>query len=642
MLRFTLALLLSSFYLPSLADSASTDARAFHAARDGQWAELAALRPTLDDDYPLAPYLSFYGLRARIDLASVDEVLAWLRQHDDLPLHDAMRSHAMHYYGKHGKHDALLAVSQGVPGETVLRCYYFSALLDSDREHAIKGARDLWLTGQSRPSGCDTLFGRLKDEKVIDDELVWQRMLLAFRSNNASLMRYLRSQMRSTSFQARAEKLLRLYQKPMETRVLMPATDPRELALNGLHRLADKDPVYARKLVPILGKRYALTDSERDTVLARVAWFSTIRDLPENRAWLEQYLADTSSLRLLEQRVRRAVIEQDWDNVLHWVDRLPQSEQHSARWRYWRARALGEQGHDDSLMYLQLAANERSFWGFLAAQTLGKPYALNNQPAPADTPAPDEQQQRALRRIETLIAINEHGLARDEWLYMLRRSDSAALQALANQALQRGWYHFSVETALFSGQRNVLDWRFPAAMQSNFEQLGAQLELDPWLLMALSRRESAFNPHARSPVGATGLMQLMPATAKQVARQIGMTLKGTEALHDPDTNLRLGGQYLADLLQRYNGNRVLALAAYNAGPHRVDRWLDERELPFDVFIESIPFYETREYVQAVLAYRVILSRHGEQEALASLMNPAEKSPAYSPVLLAADTRERSQ
>jgi soluble lytic murein transglycosylase len=121
-----------------------------------------------------------------------------------------------------------------------------------------------------------------------------------------------------------------------------------------------------------------------------------------------------------------------------------------------------------------------------------------------------------------------------------------------------------------------------------------------------------------------------------------MTLKGTEALHDPDTNLRLGGQYLADLLQRYNGNRVLALAAYNAGPHRVDRWLDERELPFDVFIESIPFYETREYVQAVLAYRVILSRHGEQEALASLMNPAEKSPAYSPVLLAADTRERSQ
>lgn len=642
MLRVTLALLLSSLCLPLLADTASTDARAFHAARDGRWAELAALRPTLGDDYALAPYLSYYGLRARIDLASVDEVLAWLRQHDDLPLHDAMRSHAMHYYGKRDKHEELLAVSQGVPGETVLRCYYFSALLDSDREHAIQGARDLWLTGQSRPTGCDPLFDRLKEEKVIDDELVWQRMLLAFRSNNASLMRYLRSEMRDARYQTRAEKLLHLYQTPVETRVLMPATDSRDLVLSGLHRLADKDPVYARKLMPVMGKRYALTDSERDSMLARIAWFSTIRDLPENRAWLEQYLADSSSLRLLEQRIRRAVIEQDWDKVLHWVNRLPQGEQHSARWRYWRARALAEQGDDDSQMYLQLAANERSFWGFLAAQTLGKPYSLNDQPAPADTPAAGDHQQRALRRIEALIAIDEHSLARDEWLYMLRHSDSTSLQTLANEALQRGWYHFSVETALFSGQRNVLDWRFPAALQSHFEQLGAQLELDPWLLMALSRRESAFNPHARSPVGATGLMQLMPATAKQVARQIGMTLDGNEALHDPDTNLRLGGQYLADLLQRYNGNRVLALAAYNAGPHRVDRWLDGRELPFDVFIESIPFYETREYVQAVLAYRVILSRHGEQEALASLMNPAEKAPSYSPVLLAADTGERTQ
>ena len=108
--------------------------------------------------------------------------------------------------------------------------------------------------------------------------------------------------------------------------------------------------------------------------------------------------------------------------------------------------------------------------------------------------------------------------------------------------------------------------------------------------MALSRRESAFNPHARSPVGATGLMQLMPATAKQVARQIGMTLKGTEALHDPDTNLRLGGQYLADLLQRYNGNRVLALAAYNAGPDAVRQY---GGIP--------PYRETQNHVARVMA-----------------------------------------
>ena len=152
--------------------------------------------------------------------------------------------------------------------------------------------------------------------------------------------------------------------------------------------------------------------------------------------------------------------------------------------------------------------------------------------------------------------------------------------------------------------------------------------------MAVARRESAFNPQARSPVGAMGLMQLMPGTAKDMARQSGINISDTAEVFDPALNIDLGSGYLAGLLKRYNNNRVLALAAYNAGPHRVDGWLDDHDTPFDVFIESIPFYETREYVQAVLAYRVILSRHHPDQPLLALLDERETARPYTPMQLA--------
>ncbi len=148
--------------------------------------------------------------------------------------------------------------------------------------------------------------------------------------------------------------------------------------------------------------------------------------------------------------------------------------------------------------------------------------------------------------------------------------------------------------------------------------------------MTGARRDSAVYPHSRWAVGAQGLMQLMPGTARKVARDAGQAPPG-ERVMDPETNVLLGTRYLAELMQQFNGNRVLALAAYNAGPHRVDDWLadEEEAVPADVWIESIPFYETREYVQAVLTYRVLFQGlHGDRDALV-LLRPDERRTPYS-------------
>ena len=183
---------------------------------------------------------------------------------------------------------------------------------------------------------------------------------------------------------------------------------------------------------------------------------------------------------------------------------------------------------------------------------------------------------------------------------------------------------------------DALEWRFPEAYREHFLHWGRQTSVDPYLLMGIARRESAYNPEALSPAGARGLMQVMPGTATQLARQLGIRDPGPYGVLDPELNIRLGSTYIRDMLDRYSGNRLAAAAAYNAGPGRVDRWLRDAPEEFDLFVESIPFRETRLYVQAVLSYRAIfesLANDGNSQGV-SMLSPAEKTVRYDRSLLA--------
>jgi soluble lytic murein transglycosylase len=403
-----------------------------------------------------------------------------------------------------------------------------------------------------------------------------------------------------------------------------------------LYRLAEKDPIQAVALLPEVGNRFFFSEDEMTELRYRAAWFSSVRELPANRAWLDSYLETSADPRLLEHRIRRAVTEQDWPAVAYWIERLPAGQQ-GARWHYWRARALeGLYQPAAAQPYFIQAAAERSFWGFLAAQRLGLPPSLNNEPLPLGLQQPlNAAGDALLQRVGLLLAVGERGHARGEWLFYLRKEQNPAQRdALASAAVAAGWPDLAIEAALQTHQSNKLDWRFPLAYDGQFAAAEEKHRVDRWLLMALARRESAFNPQASSPAGAQGLMQLMPGTARQMAGKAGMPFGNVAVLHDPAINIELGSQYLAGLLTRYQGNRVLALAAYNAGPSRVDRWLKDANDPMDVFIESIPFYETREYVQAVLAYRVIFSRHRDGSALLALLNESEMIAPYNEQWLA--------
>lgn len=615
---------------------------ALEAARQNQWLQLDALEAQLPDAFVLQDYLDFHRLRADLNTIPVDDVLAYLRRFDQSPLSDSMRRVALQHYGERQNWSALRAVSAGVPGTLALRCYYFQAMLEHEPERALREASALWLSGQSRPPTCDPLFDAMADAGLKNDDLIWQRMLLAHEANNPGLMRYLRSELSNDDWRSRADTLLDLYQTPARVRYLEAGPNHADIAVTTLFRLAEQQPQEARIVLPMLARRFDLDDTQRTRISDRIAWFSVIRDITENRPWLDSYMADHRDPRLLEQRIRRAIAEQDWPAVQRWIGQLDKNILDNPRWQYWLARAHEQQQAPETAeQHLRQAATGRSFWGFLAADKLGLPPALNVQTPPSPTVALNERSNRTLERVTLLLAIGEAGHAREEWLHLLRHLDDEQQQnTLATTAIERGWYHLAIETALHSGRHDFLDWRFPAARLEDFQHAGKKHGVDSWLLMAIARRESAFNPRAQSHAGAQGLMQLMPGTARDMARQAGLRLNGNDAVFEPGTNIELGSRYMANMLQRYAGNRVLALAAYNAGPHRVDRWLDDNPTPFDVFIESIPFYETREYVQAVLAYRVIFSRHQNQTSLVALLEPREMSGVYTPMQLAANQAAR--
>lgn len=366
----------------STVDAAKLDAArvAMEAANDGNAERLSHALASLGDEFPLASYISFRQLSARLASASLEDVQAWLRRHRDHPLADDLRHAALEHFGARREWSSFLAVSQGVPGNTHLRCYYFRALRKEDRDEAVRGGRSLWLSGQSRPDSCDPLFSWLRSEGRIDDRLVQERMLLAFRADNPGLMRYLRSLLKDKGARRDAALLLRLYRDPAHVRFLTPAEEPAWLVLAGLHRLADENPVMARKLAPLMAERYQLSEADLDTVLSRAAWYSVIRDIAPNRKWLDEYLAESDSLRLLEQRVRAAIREENWHDILTWTARLPAHQQTDAHAQYWRGRALEELGRlDEADAAFGAAARERTFWGFLAAQRLGLPYQLNER-----------------------------------------------------------------------------------------------------------------------------------------------------------------------------------------------------------------------------------------------------------------------
>ncbi|OHZ00206.1 lytic transglycosylase [Salinicola sp. MIT1003] len=615
--------------------------QALDAARDRRWNDIdqAAI-----EGHVLAGYVEYHRLRSRLATASAAEVNDFITRYGDSPLSDWMRGAAQTRFGELGRYDDLLAISDGEPSSTIRQCYYYTALLDREPARAAAGGEALWHVGTSQPEACDPLFATLEERGVLTDEDTWERMMLAWENGQDGLVTYLERGLDDTwqraidSFDTVRGNYAAVTRVPLDLGPDGQASGA--LIAAAMHGLIRADTEAALEAWRKISPHVSIGEDRRHQVEHDLAFYSMVRNVDNNQGWVDTTLPRLADADLIELRIRNAVTEGNWANVARWSEALPPEVRAEAHWQYWLGRASEALGDDaKARQAYRMAAQNRSFFGFAAADRLGQPYQLEM----ADTRVSTLQQELTgmlpvVQRTEALMRIGEEGLARSEWFTAAARDTPDQAAALADYAIRQGWYGMAIQTTIAAKQWDALPWRFPAAYRDSFLKWAEVNQVDPYLLMGIARRESAFNPRAASPVGARGLMQLMPGTADHVARELGISAPSTAELFEPQVNIQLGSTYIRSMLERYRGNRIAATAAYNAGPHRVDRWLATAPREFDRFVESIPFRETRDYVQAVLAYRVIfesLAKQGDTRGVA-MLSQAERQGDYDPTLIASN------
>ncbi|WP_346839883.1 transglycosylase SLT domain-containing protein [Microbulbifer sp. SAOS-129_SWC] len=607
-------------------------------------ATLAKLKRELKG-YPLRPYIDYWEISKKLSSLPYRDIDRFLADNRDTAIGDWMRVRLLRELGKRQRFQAYLEYYQPDKiGRTSLRCYYADAeARHGDKKAAYKLVRKLWLVGHSQAEECDDVFARWIKDGGLTQHLAWERHRLAVASGNLQLAEYVADKMDSDH--ARLAKLLRSvhrdpklllrYQRFAGGKSHKFEQEYRAIVLHGLQRLARQDAARAEKTWHRYESSYLFSDAERDRLLRDLALqFARQEDMDGLRRLLKS--ENFTDARAIEWLARQSLRELDWEQVAFWIDRLPEDEKHRDRWLYWKARSLEEiygKGRADAAVSLyREAAQERSYYGFLAADTLGQNYSFVDRPAPV---TPKQVESMAVRpgmqRARELQAIGEFYHARREWHYATEDMSHEELLTAGKVASAWGWYHKSIQSVLAADYLDDLELRFPLAFSDIVDnvskRMGKKTALDPYLIYAVARQESHFSHDAKSRAGALGLMQLLPSTARATARRAGVHYRRRWDLLSPKTNIALGSFYLNSLLSRFNNNRFLAAAAYNAGPSRVASWLKETEqkLPYDVWIETIPFNETRKYVQNVLAYTVIYAyRSGTKLPLLSEQEASSK------------------
>jgi soluble lytic murein transglycosylase len=580
-------------------------ARAAYKSRDDR--ALTAYATQLHaDNYVLAPYLDYWNLLLKLEKADADEVQAFLIRYADYPFAERVRSEWLKVLGKRQQWGVF--VDTYVPSEkedVSVSCYAAQGRYAQGQSTALTDAKPLWLTGADQPATCDDLFALMKSNGALSDEDVWARMRLAFQANRVTVARAA-SRYLSEAIDANRVKLYdKVYENPqrmLEKRLIsLNSRFGRELAMYAIERVARTQLALSTELWSKI--RASFNSDEQSYVWGRIALYAAKQHDPQTLAYFKKADGAALDAEQLAWEARAALRATDWDAVLATIAAMGQAQQGEAAWRYWKARALKEKGSVAAANALLVPlANEHSFYGLLAGEEMGD--AMRAPPLTYQASDSDVAAVKALpgiQRATELYQLDMRWEAKTEWLRATRDFDDKALIAAAELAFRQEWYDVAISTADKTALTHDFALRYPTPYRETMEAYVRDNQLDEAWVYGLIRQESRFVSVARSGVGAAGLMQVMPATAKWIAKRMGMGDYHPGLIHRVETNLELGTYYLRHVLDVMNGQPLMATAAYNAGPSRPKRWADSKPMEGAVYAETIPFTETRDYVEKVMA-----------------------------------------
>jgi Soluble lytic murein transglycosylase and related regulatory proteins (some contain LysM/invasin domains) len=632
-----LALALASLACSAVASAAASPGAKVRAEFEAAWQRVQHGQPDQTDPPELRRYLIYpYLQAARIqrdlggdaaDAADADAA-AFLKQHHGDPVTHDLRIAWLRSLARRKQWQRFAAHAKPLPKARDLQCDDFQARIALQQTDGLADqVRGVWLSGHSQPDGCDPAFDWLRQQGVLDDALTAKRARLALEAGNAGLARVLLKTLPDGSEAGLRQwaKLLLAPQKELQSLVDHPKQKVDNDALQAaFYLLARRHPGQAETLLPGLLTR--VSDVPQRNALTRSLALGMVWDRrPQALTYFRRVDLKPADQVALAWRIRAALWAGDWRQAAAWLAELPPAMRDQPGWTYWRGRAAAELGNPGlaDRFYRRLADSD-GYYALLAATRRGvgvvpHPAALANNPKERAKLA----RLPGMRRAHALFEVHlEHQAVREWWHALHGASPDARLQAI-RLAHHWGWYREAVAMASSQGVYDAYRLLYPRPYPQAVKAAAAAADLPRDWIYGVMRQESLFDAHAQSSAGARGLLQMMPATAQAEARRLDVKLTGDDPLFDPMVNLHLGAMHLRSLLDRFDGHLPVALAAYNAGRHAAQRWLPDHPMAVDVWIENIPYNETRGYVRRILWHIAVFGwrASGKPQHLAPLLTP---------------------
>ncbi len=576
--------------------------------------------------YPLYPYLQAARLRRDLRLApdpnAVDvRIAAFIKDNGDSLAARALRRAWLPELARRKSWSMFNVHYVDTGSDPALRCNALQARI------ALNLTKDLapaiveqWLSGRDTPAECEPAFDWLRSRTLLPPSLVDQRARLALAAGNSrlaqNLSRTLPAEMAAPLRQWAA--LIEQPQREIDRLIAAPELSVEPAALqDGWLRLARADVDAAlQRFQPLLDAR-KLDAAGASTAARSLALGAAWSRRSEALTYFARVAPGDIDERTAEWNVRAALWAGDWTRTTQALAAMTPAQRELPRWRYWSARAAEVQGDTAGAraVYAQLTAND-NYYAALSSARLGQPFAPHPQPLTINNAIGTQiAQQPPFVRAHELLLCELKPQAALEWQAGLDGLDPAWRVQAVPLALRWGWYEQAIASASKQGVFNDYQLLYPRPYDVAVHAAVALSQVPEDLIYAILRQESLYDAGAQSRAGALGLLQLIPDTAQRVARRWQRPPPARSQLFDPNVNVPLGSAELHDLLALFGNQAPLAIAAYNAGPNAATRWLPDAPRDAAVWIENIPYNETRDYVQRVLWHSLVFGweRSGEPQ-----------------------------
>ncbi|MFA6061469.1 MAG: transglycosylase SLT domain-containing protein [Gallionella sp.] len=594
---------------PALANQDDDFMAARDAFRAGDAAKLAVLGQRFKQS-PLEVYIAYYQLKIQLETADAALIRSYLARPDDTPLIDRMRADWLKILGKKQQWELFDNEYPRLLGEdSEVSCYALQSHRRTQEAMVFRELRTQWLGSKELPGNCTQLFEAAMQAGVISQQDIWQRVRTALENSNVSQARALAVYL--TGSQAiNVAALERAMEDPARylEKSSLDSSGQRAVALFALQRLAKQSPDLAHRRWAMLAAQFS--ETEQRYFFGWLAYEAARKQDGRALQWYKE--AGVLTEQQAAWRVRSALRVQDWHEVLSSINAMSLNQRNEAAWRYWHGRALLATGHRAEAVKIFLPlSSSYDFYGQLAGEELGDTPVVSSAPSRYQ---PGKQDIAALERmpgVQRTLALYRMNMRVDalrEWNWVTRNFNDHELIAAAEIAKRNEMYDRAINTAEKTLKVHDFSLRYLAPYRAAMREHIQENNLEEAWVYGLMRQESRFVTSAKSGVGASGLMQVMPTTARWIAKKLGLKDYREALLHHLDTNLKLGTYYMKNMLSSLDDSPVLASAAYNAGPGRAKRWRADTPLEGAIYAETIPFDETRDYVKKVMSNTVYYAR----------------------------------